>query len=89
MESVDVRVLRSARDWHAAGHRLLLGIQSLVMKLRHGVVVVSERRVRMELGGQAFQQLDDGNEKRQAIEQRDSAAEHDAGENRRHGSQPA
>lgn len=24
MESVDVRVLRSARDWHAAGHRLLL-----------------------------------------------------------------
>ncbi|WP_245650987.1 XdhC family protein [Thauera butanivorans] len=24
MESVDVRVLRAARDWHAAGHRLML-----------------------------------------------------------------
>lgn len=24
MESVDVRVLRTARDWHAAGHRLML-----------------------------------------------------------------
>ncbi|HCL77628.1 XdhC family protein [Stutzerimonas nitrititolerans] len=24
MESIDVRVLRAARDWHAAGHRLLL-----------------------------------------------------------------
>ncbi|WP_313622874.1 XdhC family protein [Achromobacter sp.] len=24
MESVDVRVLRAARDWHAAGHRLIL-----------------------------------------------------------------
>ncbi len=24
MESIDVRVLRTARDWHAAGHRLLL-----------------------------------------------------------------